>query len=1009
MFLSYNLKFCLKLTLLILIFFSLLNNSWSDEKIGSVTNINGYVISIDKKGNEKELSIYDPVFLDEEIFVSDSSSVTIQYGDNTTIILKEFTSFNVNDFENSEVRKKFKAEVKKGEIVIESGSIAKASDGDMLIDVSKLSLGVRGTRLNIEIDQNENPKVGLSEDSFGNVGEISLTSENQTTNLNEAEQLVEFNQNNEVTKREQTLDEKQEFENVQETLIEISKIDENSLDLQLEQKLQDGKLEDANNDGIVNSRDIEVVKENIKTEKKANLDFIVENSGADNTNFLSDVLDQSDEKNIGETMVKIIEIKDNIIEDVVGNLSDKENTFIISSASQEIVEVKEKIFETIVAKETDKSAEILSKVMAKSDEGTIASVITNITEKNTNEDSTLSLKVMADFSENSPEKLEAYAETNSEQIEILSIDAVQKASVSNEDVDLIAKVVAVVNDKIANIVVEEVSKSSSEEKQSLSAKVFQAIVETEPDKMDIINTEVRDLMIEQTIESAKDQQEGTGIQEQEDFTDIVSDIIVNTDSETAEKIINELNDVNTESNLSLEVISGISEKDENKLNELSENIKDEMNELTIDAVQNAENTSEDSQLIANVVSVINNDLINIMVEEVSKVSTDEKQTLSAKVLQAIVETEPDKMDIINNEIKDVMIEQTVESAKNQSEGTGIQEQEDFTDIVSDIIVNTDSETAEKIINELNDVNTDTNLSLKVISGISQKDAKKLDELAGNNLEQIEELTTDAVQNAENTSEDSDLIAQVVSVVNDNFANKVVEEVNKAAELDETKDSLSAKVLQAIVDEEPAKIEAISKENKDQLIEDAVDAAKKQKEGDIIDETDYTKIITDVMVNTETETASKILEEVDNIETDSNFKLDFIDVLKEEENFDKTLDILSATSVQNNDAITNIINEAIDKIEDDEDVSKITDILKDSEGSLSEKILDAGNKNKENKEKISEVLKEVAEEDPDKVIEIIENNKNTNEILDAIKDKIENEEAITAEDFSNVFDENVSPN
>ena len=434
-----------------------------------------------------------------------------------------------------------------------------------------------------------------------------------------------------------------------------------------------------------------------------------------------------------------------------------------------------------------------------------------------------------------------------------------------------------------------------------------------------------------------------------------------------------------------------------------------MNELTIDAVQNAENTSEDSQLIANVVSVINNDLINIMVEEVSKVSTDEKQTLSAKVLQAIVETEPDKMDIINTEVRDLMIEQTIESAKDQQEGTGIQEQEDFTDIVSDIIVNTDSETAEKIINELNDVNTESNLSLKVISGISQKDAKKLDELAGNNLEQIEELTTDAVQNAENTSEDSDLIAQVVSVVNDNFANKVVEEVNKAAELDETKDSLSAKVLQAIVDEEPAKIEAISKENKDQLIEDAVDAAKKQKEGDIIDETDYTKIITDVMVNTETETASKILEEVDNIETDSNFKLDFIDVLKEEENFDKTLDILSATSVQNNDAITNIINEAIDKIEDDEDVSKITDILKDSEGSLSEKILDAGNKNKENKEKISEVLKEVAEEDPDKVIEIIENNKNTNEILDAIKDKIENEEAITAEDFSNVFDENVSPN
>ena len=58
-----------------------------------------------------------------------------------------------------------------------------------------------------------------------------------------------------------------------------------------------------------------------------------------------------------------------------------------------------------------------------------------------------------------------------------------------------------------------------------------------------------------------------------------------------------------------------------------------MDELTIDAVQKAENTSEDSELIANVVAVVNNDLVNVMIEEVSKVSIEEKQTLSAKVLQ----------------------------------------------------------------------------------------------------------------------------------------------------------------------------------------------------------------------------------------------------------------------------------------------------------------------------------------------------------------------------------------
>ena len=54
----------------------------------------------------------------------------------------------------------------------------------MLVDLSNMQLGVRGTRLNINIDADGSSKVALAEDSFGNVGEISLSSEGQTTNLN---------------------------------------------------------------------------------------------------------------------------------------------------------------------------------------------------------------------------------------------------------------------------------------------------------------------------------------------------------------------------------------------------------------------------------------------------------------------------------------------------------------------------------------------------------------------------------------------------------------------------------------------------------------------------------------------------------------------------------------------------------------------------------------------------------------------------------------------------------
>ena len=133
--------------------------------------------------------------------------------------------------------------------------------------------------------------------------------------------------------------------------------------------------------------------------------------------FLSNVINQSDNKNTGEVIEKIIDTQDSLVEGVVENLSDKDNKFLTTTTSEGAGLIKEKIFETIVAKETDKSAAILSKVMAKSDEATVSSVINNITEKNANEDSNLSLKVMADFSEKSPKKLDALSKSNEKQIQ----------------------------------------------------------------------------------------------------------------------------------------------------------------------------------------------------------------------------------------------------------------------------------------------------------------------------------------------------------------------------------------------------------------------------------------------------------------------------------------------------------------------------------------------------------------------------------------------------------------
>ena len=363
----------------IILFLSLTSLSFANEKkIGSITEISGTIIMITDDLVERDLLIHDPIFLNEEIFVTQGSSATIQFNDSTAIIMKELTSLKVSVFENSKLNPKINAKLLKGQMTIESGSIAKNKSGEMVIDVATSTLGLRGTRIDVNLKPDGKSDISLAEDNFGNVGEIEVSADGQTTNMISVDQVLTVSESNKVGEREKTDEEKNNAKTVSETLIQSSKIDEDEIIQQLEKKLADGNLEDANNDGIINEDDVEATKEIITEEKKLKIDFIVENSRNENTDFLSNVINQSDNKNTGEVIEKIIDTQDNLVEGVVENLSDKDNKFLTTSTSEGAGLIKEKIFETIVAKETDKSAEILSKVMAKSDEATISSVINKI-------------------------------------------------------------------------------------------------------------------------------------------------------------------------------------------------------------------------------------------------------------------------------------------------------------------------------------------------------------------------------------------------------------------------------------------------------------------------------------------------------------------------------------------------------------------------------------------------------------------------------------------------------
>ena len=105
----------------------------------------------------------------------------------------------------------------------------------------------------------------------------------------------------------------------------------------------------------------------------------------------------------------------------------------------------------------------------------------------------------------------------------------------------------------------------------------------------------------------------------------------------------------------------------------------------------------------------------------------------------------------------------------------------------------------------------------------------------------------------------------------------------------------------------------------------------------------------------------------------------------------------------------MVEKAVKDANSEEDLELITHILENSKGTIADKIINSANTNEESKKKISEVIVKVIEKNPEKAVEIIEKNKNTNTVLETIKTKIENNEAVTSDDFEKVFDTNVSPN
>ena len=300
------------------------------------------------------------------------------------------------------MKKKFLGIVKKGKVIIESGKIAKTQEGSMEIQLPTMILGIKGTRFNMSINPDGTSEVGLSEDSFGEVGTINISSEGKVQTLYDTDQVISANIETGISERPKTDDEKKELVEASNDLIEASSIDENLIQEQLEEKLANGNLLDANNDGIIDLSDIDIILENIKIEKQENINFIVENSTGENTEFLSNVLNISDEASIGQSMNHILETNDYLVASVITNLSNEDNTFLTTSNLEANNAIKEKIF-TQMLNDTDddnNNIAVIGSIFAKSDAESVGLMMDTIqTVGEANADSTLALEVFSSMAD----------------------------------------------------------------------------------------------------------------------------------------------------------------------------------------------------------------------------------------------------------------------------------------------------------------------------------------------------------------------------------------------------------------------------------------------------------------------------------------------------------------------------------------------------------------------------------------------------------------------------------
>ena len=645
MFHKLNISFLnIKIYLLLILIITYFENLKAEE-IGFIGKIEGNVKSVvfleNGETKEKDLFLYDVIALNEEIKTESNSNIIIQYKDNSTIKLKSNSQIKVEKFNLDDEKKFFNIVIDNGSASIETGFIAKSQGGSMEVKTPGMTIGISGTRFNIENESDGTFSVSLAEDSFGKVGSVNISSEDSSTTLFNPDQVISINNRNEILKRSATEEEKKDLQNISSEIIETSKIDEGLIQKSIERKLLSGSLEDINNDGVVDFEDVIAITENIKLEKVSKINYIVDNIDEENVFFLSEVLNGSDQKNIGEALDNVLNNKSKILDDLVSDLAANDNPFITEDdVSNDLnVDIKKRVFDQMITEGSDRNIEVLSKVISKSSIDRVETLVNRILIQNeVDQDSNLSLKILSNLVERESVEFNEFDEDKDEQVERLIEKSFLILSSKSENLDsddetftLMTNVMARSNTETLELMIDNIVEVNAENTgTNLSLKILNNLVSQqslEMNNFDIEQDEQVDRLIERTFQEIADSNETdtSSIGDDNESLNLVSNLIIQSDIGILEKIVDEIvsaNQQNTSSKISLKVLTNLVDNESSGLSTMNneeDNQVERLMEMSFESV-----TAEDTDDVAALSNIVQQTVMynKPNIEKLAKIVSD---------------------------------------------------------------------------------------------------------------------------------------------------------------------------------------------------------------------------------------------------------------------------------------------------------------------------------------------------------------------------------------------------